>query len=237
VVRSADCALVMHCAAGLRTPVSAGGGLRLPAARILVFAKAPVAGACKTRLIPALGAEGAAALHRELVIDTLARLEPARIAPLELWCAPDTGHPLFGALAARFGISLHVQPAGDLGARLLAAAQDALTRAGAVVLIGCDCPGLGPAQVAAALAALDGVAGADAVLGPADDGGYVLLGLKRAEPALFTDVPWGGERVAAVTRERMAALGWRWTELPTLADLDRPEDLGKLKRLPRPMVP
>jgi hypothetical protein len=65
----------------------------------------------------------------------------------------------------------------------------------------------------------------DAVLGPAVDGGYVLLGLRRAESALFTDMPWGGDRVAEITRERMAALGWRWRELPALRDVDRPEDL------------
>ncbi len=202
-----------------------GVGYRFPRARVLVFAKAPVAGACKTRLIPALGADGAADLHRALLEDTLARLAPAGIAPIELWCAPDAGHPVFRELAARWAVSLHTQQGDDLGARLRHAATNALAQAEAVVLIGCDCPGLGSAQVTSALTALLESSPQDAVLGPADDGGYVLLGLRQAARELFADMPWGGDQVAAVTRERMAGLGWRWRELASLPDLDRPEDL------------
>lgn len=201
-------------------------GHRFPTARILVFAKAPVPGACKTRLIPALGAEGAAALHRELLEGTLARLAPAGIAPLELWCAPDAGHAAFQDLATRWGVSLHGQQGGNLGERMLHAATHALAEAEAVVLIGCDCPGLGPAQIASALTALLAQPRQDAVLGPAEDGGYVLLGLRRPAPELFTVMPWGGDQVAALTRARMAGLGWRWWELAPLADVDRPEDLA-----------
>ena len=199
---------------------------RFPDARILVFAKAPVPGAVKTRLIPALGAEGAAALHRELLEDTLAWLARARIAPIELWCAPDATHPVFAPLGQRFAITLKVQRGADLGARLLHAAQDALAQVRAVVLIGCDCPVLGPDYLAEALTRLLDGGGADAVLGPADDGGYVLLALREAAPPLFTEMPWGGDRVAKMTRERMTRLGWRWRELASLPDLDRPEDLA-----------
>jgi hypothetical protein len=203
-----------------------GAGHRYPRARILVFAKAPVPGACKTRLIPALGAEGAAALHRELLEGTLARLAPAGIAPVQLWCAPDAGHRAFQDLAARWGVSLHGQQGGDLGQRMLHAATAALVKAEAVVLIGCDCPGLGPAQITAALTALLAQPQQDAVLGPAQDGGYVLLGLRQPAPELFTGMPWGGDQVAALTRARLAGLGWRWRELAPLADVDRPEDLA-----------
>lgn len=206
-----------------------GAGHRFPQARILVFAKAPVPGACKTRLIPALGPEGAAALHRALLEDTLARLVPAALAPMQLWCAPDTEQPVFKDLAARWGVTLRPQHGRDLGERMLHAATAALADAEAVVLIGCDCPGLGPAQVTAALAALLEPPQQDAVLGPADDGGYVLLGLRRAAPELFTDMPWGGDQVAAITRARMAGLGWRWQELPPLADVDRPADLAQFR--------
>jgi len=206
--------------------LEAGGGYRFPQARILVFAKAPVPGACKTRLIPALGAEGAAALYRELLEGTLARLAPARIAPLELWCAPDTGHWAFQDLAARWDLSLHDQQGGDLGERMLHAATDALLRVEAAVLIGSDCPGLGPAQIASALTALLAQPQQDAVLGPAEDGGYVLLGLRQPARELFTGMPWGGDQVAALTRARLAGLGWRWWELAPLADVDRPEDLA-----------
>jgi len=202
---------------------------RFPDARILVFAKAPVPGAVKTRLIPELGAEGAAALHRELLETTLARLAPARIAPIELWCSPDAGHPVLAALGQRYGVTLKIQRGADLGERLLHAARDALARAGAAVLIGCDCPALGPDYLAEALSALHDGASTDAVLGPADDGGYVLLALGEAAPSLFTDMPWGGDMVAKMTRERMTRLGWRWRELASLPDLDRPEDLARYR--------
>jgi rSAM/selenodomain-associated transferase 1 len=204
------------------------GAYRRADARILLFAKAPVPGQVKTRLIPALGAAGAARLHQELLTETLARIAPARIAPIELWCAPTTTHRLFHELARRYGLELHAQPSGGLGQRLLRGAADALLRANAVVLIGGDCPDLGRGFIDQAFEMLlgqDGASRCDAVLGPAADGGYVLLGLRRAEPTLFRDMPWGTERVAALTRERMANLGWCWQEQPMLRDLDRPADL------------
>ena len=108
-----------------------------------------------------------------------------------------------------------------------------MCRAEAVALIGCDCPELDAAYLARAFSALQSVE-VDAVLGPAADGGYVLLALRRAEPALFAAMPWGGDQVAALTRERMAALGWRWRELPVLRDVDRPPDLLWYPALPEP---
>jgi len=203
--------------------------MRFPDARILIFAKAPEPGRVKTRLIPILGAQGAADLHARLLTDTLARLAPARLAPVELWCAPDPGRAPFPELASRYRLGLHPQRGADLGARMLDAAADALARSGAVVLIGTDCPPLGEAYLARALASLRR---ADAVLGPAQDGGYVLLGLKRAAPELFSSIPWGTDRVAATTRDRMDTLGWDWAELPVLWDLDRPDDLTRLAALP-----
>jgi len=203
--------------------------VKFPAARTLVFAKAPVPGRVKTRLIPALGAAGAAQLHARLVQDTLARLAPAGLAPIELHCAPDPDHPLFEELAQRHGLRLAAQCEGDLGERLHAAARVAMascdTAVDAVVLIGCDCPDLDAGYLAAAL---DALAEHDAVLGPAADGGYVLLGLRRPEPSLFSAMPWGSDRVTALTRTRLSVLGWSWRELPVLRDLDRPEDLALL---------
>ena len=196
-----------------------------PRARVLLFAKAPVMGTVKTRMIPALGAEGATRLHIRLLRDTLADLSAAGVAPLELWCAPDTGHALLHRLAETHGLTLHQQRGQDLGARLLAASADALGRAEIVALIGSDCPELDADYLAQAFGALQSTE-VDAVLGPAEDGGYVLLALRRAEPALFTGIPWGGDQVAAITRDRMTALGWRWEELPTLRDVDRPRDLA-----------
>lgn len=199
--------------------------MRYPDARILLFAKAPIAGQAKTRLIPALGAAGAAALHARLLEDTLARLASAVIAPLQLWCAPSTEHPFFADAAARYQLALRRQPEGDLGQRLSLASARTLEQARAVVLIGSDCPELQPEDIDLALqAVIDGTL--DAVLGPAIDGGYVLLALRAPVPALFVDMPWGGDRVAEITRQRLAAGGLRWQELPPLRDVDRPEDLA-----------
>jgi hypothetical protein len=203
-------------------------GLRFPEARILIFAKAPVPGACKTRLIPALGREGAARLAGELLRATVEQVGQARLAKIELWCAPDTGHPLFSQLAERFALPLQTQRGADLGERMGAAMTAALGSAERVVLIGTDCPSLNGAYLERALGALDTV---PVVLGPAADGGYVLLGVSReaasALHGLLTAMPWGHDSVAAKTRERIEAAGLRWTELPTLTDIDRPEDLAR----------
>lgn len=198
--------------------------MRHPAARILIFAKAPAAGRVKTRLIPALGPQGAAELHARLLGEVVARLSAARIAPIELWCDPDPAAVPFARLARAYGLTCHRQQGADLGERMRRAAAEALGRGAPVLLVGTDCPPLDGAYVASALAAM---AGQDAVLGPAEDGGYVLLGLRRAAPELFADLPWGTEQVAAITRERMQGLGWRWAEQPALWDLDRPADLPR----------
>jgi len=202
----------------------------LPDARILIFAKAPEPGRVKTRLIPALGPQGAADLQARLLADTVGRLVTAEVAAVELWCSPDPDCDPFPELAHRYGLGLRQQRGEDLGARMLYAAADALARGSAVILVGTDCPLLDGAYLRRALAALDD---RDAVLGPAEDGGYVLLGLRRAVPALFSDFPWGTDRVAAITRDRMTALSWDWEELSILWDLDRPEDLGRYESLSR----
>jgi uncharacterized protein len=202
--------------------------VRYPDARILIFAKAPIPGQVKTRLIPVLGPAGAAELACALLERLVRRLAHARLAPLELWCSPDTEHPLFRALAESADVALRTQQGEDLGERLSTAAEDALGRAGTVLLVGADIPELDADYCASAFAVLED---SDAVLGPAEDGGYVLLGLKAPAPILFGDMPWGGDRVAAITRRRIASLGWRCTELATLWDLDRPEDLMRYRCL------
>ncbi|HYN78572.1 MAG TPA: TIGR04282 family arsenosugar biosynthesis glycosyltransferase [Lamprocystis sp. (in: g-proteobacteria)] len=191
-------------------------------ARILVFGRAPVAGAAKTRLIPALGAQGAARLHQRLLEDTVGRLCAAGLARVELWVTPDDRHPCFVGLAAHWPLDLHIQQGPDLGARLAHAARSALTRAAVVILVGTDCPGLSPDYLSAALAELEH---RDAVLGPALDGGYCLLGLRSVDDTLFERMPWGSDQVAELTGQRLDALGWPWSRLAPLRDIDRPEDL------------
>jgi len=190
---------------------------------VQVFARAPVPGQAKTRLIPALGADGAASLHAALVRDTLALLVGHVPCAVELWCAPDTAHPCFASCETDFGVALRTQADGDLGARMQHALCDGLSRHPWVLLVGCDCPELQPDDIHAAAAELQ--AGRDAVLGPAADGGYYLIGLSRPMPYLFDAMPWGSDRVMALTAGRLAAAGADWHAIATRRDLDRPADL------------
>lgn len=192
--------------------------------RIIVFARAPVPGAAKTRLIPALGAEGAARLHARLVERTLATACAAGVGPVELCCAPDAAHPFFAACAARFGVALTAQGAGDLGERMHRALAVALP----AVLIGSDCPAMTAESLRAASDALRD--GCDLAFGPAEDGGYVLVAANRVPRETFAGIPWGSPVVMAAQRSRLRALGLRWKELDVLWDVDRPDDLGRLRR-------
>ena len=195
-----------------------------PGVGLAILAKAPLAGFAKTRLIPRLGAEGAAGLQRWLLQRAVRTALSAGIGPVTLWCAPDTAHPDF-ALCRTFGpLALHRQPDGDLGERMLAAIAGMSTSAGTLV-IGTDCPALTPALLRQAANAL---AGHDAVVVPADDGGYVLIGMRQAAPRVFDAVDWSTGRVLAQTRARLAEMGWRWQEFPPLWDVDRSDDLDRL---------
>lgn len=202
--------------------------MQFPAARILIFAKAPISGQVKTRLVPLLGADGATRLHGEMVQNTVQRMHASTLAPLQLWCAPSVDEPLFDNLKRRFNLELHAQRGVDLGARMLHAFTEALQSAEVAMCIGTDWPMLAPDFVATALQRL--TQGEDAVLGPAEDGGYVLLGLRKVDPRLFAAIAWGGAQVLAQTRERLRQLQWRWSELPTSWDLDRPADFERALR-------
>ena len=196
-----------------------------PQARILIFAKAPEAGRVKTRLIPALGATSAADLYRHLLRSTIHRLATAEIAPLICCCAPDAEHQEFHRLSRDYRMALESQVGTGLGERMAYAASRQLALNGPVVLIGGDCPVLHAQHL---LQTLDWLKqGCDAVIGPAEDGGYVLLGLNRVDPSLFRGITWGSASVLDETRSRLRHLDWRWRELETLWDLDRPEDLDR----------
>ncbi len=195
---------------------------------ILIFARAPVAGSVKTRLIPLLGEHGAAALYRSLVERALTVAHESGVGPVELWCTPATDDDFFAACRERFQVTLHLQHEGDLGARMLNAFEDALTRWRRVLLTGSDCPSLTAAELRAAAGALREKC--DAVFSPAEDGGYVLVGLSQAMPALFDAMTWGTATVMEETRLRLRRLGWRWHELPVHWDVDRPEDYQRLVR-------
>lgn len=195
----------------------------------IVFAKAPRAGEVKTRLIPALGSEGAAALHRHLVQRTLVTATDAGLGPVELHCAPDDGDPFLRDCGRRHGVALASQHGSDLGARLCHAFDRGLVRHSRVLIIGTDCPVLTAQNLRDAQAML--AEGDDAVLIPAEDGGYVLIGLARCDARLFDGIAWGSNGVLTATRERLKALRWRWRELEPLWDIDRPEDYRRWSEL------
>lgn len=203
--------------------------MQFPHSRIALFAKAPEAGKVKTRLLPAVSAVEAADLYAGMLKHTVEKLVQAGVAAVDCWCAPDQSHPLFQSLAEEHGITLRQQQGADLGQRMMWATEVTLAEAESLVLIGGDCPVLTPCHLEQALERLS--AGDDAVVAPAEDGGYVMLGLKRCHPALFTQMPWGSDRVLGLTRQRLQALGWQWSETEMLWDLDRPEDLLRYRRL------
>lgn len=193
---------------------------------VVVFAKAPRPGAVKTRLVPLLGAEAAAALHARLVERALETAHAASLGRVELHCAPDVNDPFFRSCAGHFAVALAAQAGGDLGARMLAAFESVLATHPRALLLGSDCPALTARHLREADCALR--EGTDAVFVPCEDGGYALIGLRRAEARLFDGIAWGGESVMADTRSRLGALGWRWRELEMLWDVDRPEDYQRL---------
>jgi rSAM/selenodomain-associated transferase 1 len=191
---------------------------------VALLAKAPIAGFAKTRLIPVLGARGAAVLQERLVERAVETACAAAIGPVTLWTTPDESHPVFQSIGARLGITLARQADGDLGARMLAAITAANT---CVLLIGSDCPALTLDHLRAAADVLRDRA--PAVVIPAEDGGYALIGLRTSEPALFSDMPWSTPLVMNETRRRLRTLGLTWHEPVTLWDVDLPQDLERMR--------
>ena len=197
---------------------------------IAVFAKAPVAGLTKTRLIPLLGPEGAADAHRRMTEHALRSALQAAPGQVSLWSAGAHDHPYLTDCCQRFGITAYPQVEGDLGQRMSACLQQLLRDHAYVLLIGSDCPSLGSAELQLAARAL--AQGARMVFTPAEDGGYVLVGAARAGAcafmAVFDAMTWSTASVMADTRRRMGALGWQqgpdWAELPVRWDVDEPAD-------------
>ena len=193
--------------------------------RLVIFARAPVPGACKTRLIPALGPEGAAQLHAAMVERALQTALASGLGPVELHGAPDTAHPFFQGLKASLPLTLVPQIQGDLGQRMQAAFASAH---GPTLLIGTDAPCITPAHLRACAVAL--AEGHDAVFLPAEDGGYGLVGLAKPCPEIFENMPWSTAKVMAETRSRLRALGRSCHEPATIWDVDEPADLVRLQQ-------
>ncbi len=191
------------------------------ATRIVIFAKAPVPGSVKTRLIPLLGKVGAARLARRMLADTVEQAFAAGLATPELCGTP---HPDDSAWTGHLpaGVRLSDQGPGDLGQRLAAAAKRVIDGGERVLLIGTDCPELDGKRLFEAASKLESH---DAIIHPARDGGYVLLGLARTDPSLFGDIAWSTDTVAATTIARIRALGWSLFVGDIMSDIDEPADL------------
>ncbi len=200
---------------------------------IIVYAKAPVPGQVKTRLAPGLDAESAALLHAALVERAIETAQSCDAAGVALCCAPDAGHAFFATCADDFDVDLTEQGEGDLGERMLRTLRHALEAYDAAIIIGADAPSITARHLRDAAKAL---ASSDVVLSPAEDGGYVLIGARRTMPAMFDGIAWGSETVLAQQRQALKACGLGWHELETLWDVDRPEDLPRLKALNPPLA-
>jgi len=191
---------------------------------LLIFAKEPVAGAVKTRLARSIGPERATRVYHDLLATTLAHAHAAWragvVSTLELRCDGYADAPFLRGIAAAFGARRYAQCEGDLGARMAHAIADALTRSTPVLLIGSDCPVLDPVRIAEACAAL---ATHDAVLVPAEDGGYVLIGTHA--PIALPDVRWSTRFALEDTVMRLA--GRRCATLAPAWDVDDAEGLAR----------
>lgn len=200
----------------LRAPTSAD-------CAVVVFARVPVPGAAKTRLIPKLGAWRAARLQARLTERALRTA--ARAGRAELCVTPRRNSASFQDLRKRLGVPVQLQRGRDLGERMRNALQRALRGHRIAIVIGTDCPALSPRDLQRAARLLRG--NCDVVFSPAQDGGYVLVGLKKPCPRLFEGVEWGTGSVLRDTLARSGGLKVRL--LRTLWDVDRPDDLERLR--------
>ena len=202
---------------------------KYPHAVVMIFCKAPVPGQVKTRLMTALSAAEAAEIHIELSVKTLRLATQSQLCPVQLWCTPTAGHAFFNAAALNYPVSLYQQSGSDLGEKMHHAFCSALNRYASALIIGCDCPSLTEQDLEQALAAL--VQPQSCVLAPADDGGYVLIGLNQPQAELFKNISWGTEQVLEQTRARLESLNFHYVELKQQWDVDTPMDLIRYRSL------
>ena len=189
-----------------------------PDSALIIFCKAPIAGQVKTRLQPAMTAEQAVAAHKQLTLMTLDRAFKHTLCPVILYCAPDYEHDFFQQCAVDYPVLLAKQQGEDLGARIHQAFVETFSSYRHALLMGCDCPSLTAEDLHQALSALH--EGRDAVLAPAEDGGYVLVGLNKPQAFLFNQMPWGSNQVMSETRRRANAAKLNWHGLTQQWDVD-----------------
>ncbi|WP_069352912.1 TIGR04282 family arsenosugar biosynthesis glycosyltransferase [Burkholderia cenocepacia] len=208
----------------------------LTASHVAIFSRPPIPGEVKTQLIPMLGADGAAALYQRLLRRTLYTVCNTG-CPRSLWIAGDSSHPMLHAVSREFAIALRKQRGANLSARMKHAMRTMLVETDAVAIVGADCPILDAHHLEQMFAALRD--GAEVAAIPAEDGGYVAIGVSNAErtrlnavlDALFDNMPWGTAQVMACTRERLRWISAECHEQPALWDVDRAKDLERLESI------
>ena len=200
-----------------------------PAGRIIIFAKEPVMGRVKTRLASSIGDDAALQLHVKMVTQTVEMVTNSGIADAELHVSGDIDHPLFQSLSSRFDIPLRRQHGDNLGERMHRALKTSLEEREFSVLIGTDIPAMSGQYIASAFAAVE--QGVDIVIGPAEDGGYVLLGASRVDAGWFEGIDWGSPAVLQQSRQKVSASGASYKELPPLWDVDYLQDLQRWQLL------
>jgi uncharacterized protein len=201
---------------------------------LIQFTRAPQVGRVKTRMLPHLSAARACELHCAMTLWTCRQLLDSGLGEVELSVAGDTQHALFRRCLAMGVTRVSQQCGADLGQRMYNAVRRGLARYASVILVGSDCPGIDPDYIRQAVAAL---LPAPVVVGPATDGGYVLLGTRVLCEDLFKDIPWGSDQVYDKTVLALARAGLKWAELPSLTDIDRPADLPLWEALQRKVKP
>ncbi len=189
---------------------------------ILLFAKAPVEGNVNTRLIPDIGVQAATKLQYDLIHQRLLMLAKADLSALHLMCAPDTQDECFLRCKQQYPITLIEQSGCDIGARMLNAVKTGLLHYKYCIVIGTDAPALDEEIIKQAIDVLQ--AGTEVVFVPAEDGGYVLVGLQQAYDFLFQEISWGSAEVMQQSKNKLDENNISYKELATCWDIDRLED-------------
>jgi hypothetical protein len=187
---------------------------------VCIFGRAPVLGRVKSRLAAEIGDQAALEAHRELAEATLARLAAIEGVVTELWL-DDVDDPAGRAWAQRWHLPLRQQQGDDLGERMHRALLCCLASGAPGIVVGTDCPAIDAAYVGRAVAALQNH---DAVVGPAADGGYGLVGIRRAVPEMFQGITWGSSSVLSATLDAAASVGVSVARLPEIEDVDTAAD-------------
>lgn len=195
---------------------------------LVIFTKAPVSGTVKTRLQPDYTTEQSLKLHKYLVKETLANLVGLANIKVSLFCAPNIDHEFFLQCKTEFKVDLYQQQGRDLGEKMYNALSQQLKKYHKVIIIGTDCPGIGQQYINQAIEKLEDTR---LVIGPAEDGGYVLVAMKQDCHDIFSGISWGSEKVLQQTRDKIQKAGVSYSELETKHDIDDPGDLERYPEL------